>query len=137
MEQDVFLRDHGDLFAQRANGDVANVDAVDANLPGGEFVETRNQIDERGFSGAAGADQRDHFARCARSGECSAEPWTYHWRRKSRHRRKQFRGKRAARFSRRAARLVLRQIEIGEDLRARSLRGLELLIDLPMRFSGV
>ena len=54
--------DHGDLFAQRANRHVADVDAVDANAAGGGVVEARDQIYERGFSGAAGADQRDHFA---------------------------------------------------------------------------
>ena len=32
VEEDIFLRDHGDLFAQRADGDIANVDAVDDGL---------------------------------------------------------------------------------------------------------
>src|SRR5450631_85502 len=62
VEEDVFLGDHGDLFAERTEGDGADVGAVDANLAGGEFVEARDEIDERGFSGAAGADESDDFA---------------------------------------------------------------------------
>ena len=37
-------------------------DAVDADLPGSQLVEPRNQIDQCGFAGAAGAYQRDDFS---------------------------------------------------------------------------
>src|SRR5262249_13674724 len=62
VKQDVFLGDHGDLLAERPDRQVANVKAVDANPAGREFVEAGDQIDERGFSSAARADERDDFA---------------------------------------------------------------------------
>ena len=68
VEQNIFLRDHGDLFAQGTDGDVANVHAVDANGAGSQLVKPRKQIDERGFSGAARADKSDHFAFARRAG---------------------------------------------------------------------
>jgi hypothetical protein len=53
VEEDVFLRDHGDLFAEGADDLRADVRAADDLA--GPLVEPRNQIDQRGFPGA-GAD---------------------------------------------------------------------------------
>ena len=61
-EEDVFLSDHGDLFAQRTNGRVMNVNAVDEDPPGSQFVEPGQQVYESGFPGAAGADESNDFA---------------------------------------------------------------------------
>ena len=41
--------------------------AVDADLPGGRAIEAADEIEERGFAGAGGADDRDHLA--ARDGQ--------------------------------------------------------------------
>ena len=62
VEQDGLLRDDADLRAQRCERDVADVAAVDQDAAGSDVEETRDQMDERAFAGAARADDRDHFA---------------------------------------------------------------------------
>src|SRR5262249_46796724 len=56
VEQDVFLGDHSDLLPERSNGHIANVEAIDANVPGRYFVKARDEIDQGGLSGSARTD---------------------------------------------------------------------------------
>ena len=62
MEQDIFLCDHGDLSAQRAELCFPDVETVDANRARRDVVKTRKQIDERRLARAARADEGDDFA---------------------------------------------------------------------------
>ena len=63
IEQDGVLGDDGDLGAQRGDGQVADVVSVDEQPPAGDIEEARQQMDQRGLAGAAGADDGDHLAR--------------------------------------------------------------------------
>ncbi len=62
VEEDGLLRDLRDLAAQRAEGELAHVVAVDEDASGSHVEEARDEIDEGGFARAAGADEREHFA---------------------------------------------------------------------------
>ena len=62
VEQNRFLRDDGDLTPQFARGDVADVHAADADDAALRVVKAQEQVRERGFAGAAGADERDELA---------------------------------------------------------------------------
>ena len=57
------LGDDADLPAQRAAGDVADVDAVDEDAALGRVVEARHERGERRLAGAGVADQRHRPAR--------------------------------------------------------------------------
>jgi len=62
VEEDGLLRDLGNIAAQRAQREVAQVVAVDENAAAGNVEEARNQVGESGLACAAGAYQRQHFA---------------------------------------------------------------------------
>ncbi len=62
VEKERLLADQGDLAPQRAQCEVADVDAVDEDAAGRGIVETHQQRGERRLAGAAGADQGDHLA---------------------------------------------------------------------------
>ena len=62
VEQNGFLRDDGNLVAQIAGGNVANVHAADVDDAALRVVKAQQQIGQRGFAGAAGADERDELA---------------------------------------------------------------------------
>ena len=62
VEQDGFLGDDGDLISQIARGDAADVHAADADDAPLRVIKSQEQIGERGFAGAAGADERDELA---------------------------------------------------------------------------
>ena len=62
VEQNVFLRDDGDLVAQIARGNVAQIHAADFDRAARRVVKAQQQVGERGFAGAAGADERDELA---------------------------------------------------------------------------
>ena len=62
VEQNVFLRDDGDLVAQIARGNLAQIHAADFDGAARGVVKAQEQIGERGFAGAAGADERDELA---------------------------------------------------------------------------
>jgi hypothetical protein len=62
VEEDGLLRHLGNLAAQRAERQVAQVVAVDENAARSHVEEARNQVDQRGLARAAGAHQRQHFA---------------------------------------------------------------------------
>ena len=62
VEQNGFLRDDGDLVPQVARGNVAQIHAADFDRAALRVVKTQEQIGQRGFAGAAGADQRDQLA---------------------------------------------------------------------------
>jgi len=64
VEQDIFLRDHGDLSAQRAELCFPDVETVDANRARGDVVKTRKQIDKRRLARSAGADEGDKLRPC-------------------------------------------------------------------------
>lgn len=61
VEEDGFLCDHADLLAEGAERDVADVDAINEDGAGGDVVETGDEVDQCGFSAAAGADDSDEF----------------------------------------------------------------------------
>jgi hypothetical protein len=46
------LQHDGEVLAQRGQIVLAQVDAVEQNLPGGHVVEAHHQAGERGFAGA-------------------------------------------------------------------------------------
>jgi hypothetical protein len=62
VEQNVFLRDDGDLVPQVARGNLAQIHAADFDRAACGVVKTQEQVGERGFAGAAGADERDELA---------------------------------------------------------------------------
>ena len=61
IEEDGLLRDLGDLLAERWKREFANVVTVNENAAGGYIKEARDEIDECGFAGAAGADESEDF----------------------------------------------------------------------------
>ena len=61
-EQQRLLRHDADLAAQRGQRDVADVDAVDGDPPGGDVVEPGEQVEHRRLAGAGLADERDLLA---------------------------------------------------------------------------
>ena len=62
MEQDVFLRHHGDLPAQRTKLGFPDVAAIHANGAGSDVIKSRQEIDERGLARATRADKSDQLA---------------------------------------------------------------------------
>jgi hypothetical protein len=62
VEQDGFLGDEADVAAQAAQGEFAQVAAVDAHVPGHGIEEARQEVDQRGLAGAGAADEGDEFA---------------------------------------------------------------------------
>ncbi len=62
VEQDVFLRDDGDLIPQVARGNIAQIHAADFDRATHGVVKTQEQIGQRGFAGATGANECDELA---------------------------------------------------------------------------
>ena len=62
VEQDGFLRDNSDLVAEVARGNVTNVHAADTNGAALRVIKTQQQIGERRFAGATGADEGNQLA---------------------------------------------------------------------------
>jgi hypothetical protein len=92
VEEDGFLGDDGHLFAEGAQGDVANVVAVDAHAAGNRGVKSREKIDQGGLAGAAGTDDGNH--RAGRDADVKRRAgWVSRSRRRSRRRRVRRRGK--------------------------------------------
>src|SRR5260370_40015718 len=58
VEQNIFLRDHGDLLAQGAQRYPAYVCAIDANRSSRRLIESRNQIHQGGLACSARTDER-------------------------------------------------------------------------------
>ena len=58
-KQDGLLRHDADLAAQLPGRIVAHIDAVDKDAPARRVIETGDEIDERGLSGARAADDTD------------------------------------------------------------------------------
>src|SRR5262245_48812484 len=58
-----FLRDHGDLLAQRSQLNITQIMAVDEYLPCSRIVKTRDQIGQCALPGSRLADDRDHLSR--------------------------------------------------------------------------
>ena len=55
-EEEGFLRDESDVAAEVGERVVADGTAVDQDCAGGGVVDARDQVDQRGFAGAGGAD---------------------------------------------------------------------------------
>ena len=62
VEDERLLEDDGDLVAQRAQCQVANVDAVDRHRPVRGVIEAKQQLRERRLAGTAAADHGDDIA---------------------------------------------------------------------------
>src|SRR6266511_1713862 len=62
VEQEGVLEHHAQLRSPRLEGDLAQVGAVDEDPAGLGVVEAGDQGGDRGFPGAAGADQGDELA---------------------------------------------------------------------------
>ena len=62
MEQVRFLRHHADLVGERSQGDIVQVDPIDADDPAGWIVQAGDQVGQGGFTRAAWANQRDQLA---------------------------------------------------------------------------
>ena len=63
-EQEALLEHDADLPAQRVEGDVAHVDAVDRHSALGHVVEARQEQRDGRLARSARADERDGLARC-------------------------------------------------------------------------
>ncbi len=63
VEEKCFLTDHRDMTAQRFECDGRSVLPVDGDAAPVEFIKRRQQVHQRGFARASGADQRNHLAR--------------------------------------------------------------------------
>ncbi len=61
-EEDGFLGDDADLFAQAFDGELADVDVVDEDLSGGGVEDAWDEGEEGGFAAAVGTDERDGLA---------------------------------------------------------------------------
>ncbi len=61
MEENRLLAHDSGQCTERGELDLTRVDSVEKDSALARLVESRNQIDERAFSRAAGTDQRDHF----------------------------------------------------------------------------
>ena len=61
IEKQRILRHHADGFAQRPDRDIADIRAVDQDLPARHVIETRQNIRNRRLSRAAWPDNRDRF----------------------------------------------------------------------------
>src|SRR4029077_19229043 len=120
----------GDLFAKRTNGDIANIHGIDANGAGSQFVEARQEIYQGGLPRAARTDQSNDFSLVCRKADVFED-----------YRRAVFVGKaHVVKFDELRKRgkdvctgqfeLFFHAIQVGKHLHARSLRGLELLIDV-------
>ena len=62
VEENSLLRHLRYLPAQRAERQIAKVEAVNENAARSDVKEARNQVGQGGLAGSAGADQRQHFA---------------------------------------------------------------------------
>src|SRR5918998_3486053 len=62
VEYQGFLQQQSDVLPERAQGQVPDVVAVEAYLPGIRVVETQEQLGCRGLPGAARSDEREHLA---------------------------------------------------------------------------
>ena len=56
VEEHGFLGDDADLGAQRSEGDVADIVAIDEQTSASHIEEAGNQVDERAFARTAGAN---------------------------------------------------------------------------------
>ena len=63
LEQEIILRDIGDLPPQRREADSRDVHAVAQDLPRSHFVETQDEVHNRRFTAARAADKRRRPAR--------------------------------------------------------------------------
>ena len=63
VEQNGVLGDDGDLRAQRGDGEVAHVMAVDQQPAAADIEEARQQMHQRSLARSAGADNGDYLAR--------------------------------------------------------------------------
>ena len=61
-EEHCLLRHDANLAAQRRDGDIADVKAVDGNAARRDLVEARDQVGDRRLAGAARPDKGDHLA---------------------------------------------------------------------------
>jgi hypothetical protein len=59
-------KDHGEVLAQRGQIVLAQVHAVEQNLPGGHVVEAHHQAGERGFARACVAHDGHRLSRLNR-----------------------------------------------------------------------
>ena len=57
------LQDDADLLTQAGQGDIAHIDAINRYRATGDIIEAGQQVDQRGFAGAGGADNRNGLAR--------------------------------------------------------------------------
>ena len=62
-EEESLLRNHADIAAQNRQRIIAHRPAIDQQRAFGRFIEARNQIDERGFAAAGGANDGQARAR--------------------------------------------------------------------------
>ena len=57
------LDDHGERAAQVVLADVADVDAVVGDASAADLIEAVDQVDDRGLTGARGANEGDFLSR--------------------------------------------------------------------------
>src|SRR5207245_7267048 len=62
VKEDVLLRDHGDLPAQRAKCGFPHIAAINADGARSDIIKAGQEIDERGFARAARADKSNQLA---------------------------------------------------------------------------
>ena len=68
-EQQVFLKDIGDLIADGVGIDLTGVHAVEQDTPGGRLQEARHEVGEAGLAGAGGTDKGDDLAHAGVEGD--------------------------------------------------------------------
>ena len=73
-EEERILQHHGEMLAQRGQIVLAQIDAVEQNLPGGHVVEAHHQAGQRGFAGAGVADDGHRLARLDGEGNVLQNP---------------------------------------------------------------
>ena len=73
-EEERILQDDGEVLAQRGQVVLAQVDAVEQNLAGGDVVEAHHQAGERGFARAGVADDGHGLAGLDGEGDVFENP---------------------------------------------------------------
>src|SRR6266852_7714831 len=130
VKQDVLLRHHGDLLAQRLDSYTANIHTVDANRSGGRFMEARQKIHERGFAGAARPHQSYDLAAARAKLNVLEDTARVAVISETHVVEDHLPGKRGQRHAARLLAFFLRAVEIRKYLRADSAHRLKLLIDV-------
>ncbi len=74
-EEERILQDDGEVLAERVQIVLAQVDAVDQNLAGGDVVEAHHQAGEGGFAGAGVAYDGDRLAGLDGEGDVFQNPF--------------------------------------------------------------